>query len=90
MDILPIQASAVPSERVFSSSKETTTQRRSRITGEHMEEIQVLKFAINRDQLSFTSGTSREDEINLLGSNETMRSVVPEDLVSFLKSLTIQ
>ena len=90
MDILPIQASAVPSERVFSSSKETTTQRRSRITGEHMEEIQVLKFAINRDQLSFTSGASREDEMNLLGSNETMRSVVPEDWVSFLKSLVIQ
>ena len=50
MDILPIQASAVPGEWVFSSSKKTTTQHRSQIKGEHMKEIQVLKFAINHDQ----------------------------------------
>lgn len=87
MDILPIQASSVPCERVFSSSKETTTQRRNRTTGEHMEEIQILKFAINQDQLSFTSGTSQEDELRLLGAIEMMHGAVPEDLVSFCKSL---
>ena len=36
------------------------------------------------------SGTSRGDEMSLLGSNETMRTVVTEYLVSFIKSLTIQ
>ena len=44
-DYLPIQASSVPCERVFSSSKETTTARRSRMSGTLMEQLQMLKFS---------------------------------------------
>lgn len=49
MDVLPAQASAVPCERVFSSSKETDTNRRANLSAEHMEQLQVLKFAYRGD-----------------------------------------
>lgn len=43
LDYLPIQASSVPSERVFSSSAETDTAKRNRIPA-LMEALQMLKF----------------------------------------------
>ena len=42
MDIIPIQASSVPCERVFSSGKATMAPWRSRISGELMESLQIL------------------------------------------------
>lgn len=64
MDILPIQASSVPSERVFSSGKETLTARRRRISPHLMEALQILKFSINKGRsLDFTKGLSWEDEL---------------------------
>jgi hypothetical protein len=56
MDVLPVQASAVPCERIFSSSKETITPRRSRISGVTVEMLQVLKYCFKRDRLDFTTG----------------------------------
>ena len=44
LDYLPIQASAVPSERVFSSSVESDTVKRNRIHPHLMEALQMLKF----------------------------------------------
>ena len=55
MDYLPIQASAVPCERVFSSSAETDTKKRNRINLELMEALQVLKFALKKSCLNFTA-----------------------------------
>ena len=54
LDILPVQASAVPSERAFSASKETDTDRRSNMDVELMEKLQVLKYAFRETRLSFT------------------------------------
>jgi len=51
MDILPAQASAVPCERLFSSSKETCTPRRNRINPELMEALQILKFSFRSKTL---------------------------------------
>jgi hAT family C-terminal dimerisation region len=51
MDYLPIQASTVLCERVFSSSAETNTKKRNRIRPELMEAIQVLKFALKKAAL---------------------------------------
>lgn len=48
MDILPIQATSVPCERVFSSAKETTTPRRNRITPSMMGSLQLLKFSYKK------------------------------------------
>lgn len=54
MDYLPIQASAVPCERVFSLSAETDTKRRNRINPALMETLQMLKFHLKKERLNFT------------------------------------
>ncbi|KZT51318.1 hypothetical protein CALCODRAFT_533927, partial [Calocera cornea HHB12733] len=53
MDYLPIQASAVPSERVFSSSKETDTKRRNHLSPALMEALQLLKYLLKKERLDF-------------------------------------
>ena len=52
MDYLPIQASSVSCERVFSSSSETDMKKRNRINGLLMEALQMLKFSLKQDCLS--------------------------------------
>lgn len=54
LDVLPAQASAVPCERVFSSSKETDTARRSNLSPIMMEMLQILKYILRNDRLTFT------------------------------------
>lgn len=51
MDYLPIQPSAVPCERAFSSAAETVTARRNRIKPPLMEALQMLKFALKKHRL---------------------------------------
>lgn len=65
MDYLPIQASSVPSERVFSSSAETDTVRRNRISPILMEALQMLKFSFKQaGDFDFTAGlVLREGEL---------------------------
>ena len=53
MDYLPIQASSVSCERVFSSSAETDTKKRNRIGPTLMEAPQMLKYHYKRTQLDF-------------------------------------
>lgn len=48
MDVLPVQASSVSSERVFSSSKMTCTAERNRLSVQTMEALQVLKHALDQ------------------------------------------
>ncbi|KAF6743968.1 hypothetical protein DFP72DRAFT_768757, partial [Ephemerocybe angulata] len=55
LDIMPSQASAVPSERVFSSAKETDTLRRSNISECMMEVLQVSKFNLKTERLDFNN-----------------------------------
>jgi hypothetical protein len=83
MDILPIQASSVACERVFSSSKETITARRNRLHPQLMEALQVLKFdhKNNKNRLNFTAGYDMDEELLEL---EAMEEVEPtEDLDAF-------
>jgi hypothetical protein len=54
MDYLPIQASAVPCERVFSSSAKTDTKKRNRISPLLMKALQMLKFYLKKERLNFT------------------------------------
>ena len=56
MDYLPIQASAVPCERVFSSSAETDTKQRNRLSPLTMEALQMLKFHLKKSRLHFMKG----------------------------------
>ena len=62
LDLLPVQASAVPCERVFSSSKETITARRSRLSGITVEMLQVLKYRFRRDRLNFCTDILAQEE----------------------------
>ncbi|CAE6470540.1 unnamed protein product [Rhizoctonia solani] len=48
MNILPVQASSVSSERAFSSAKLTCTRERNNISADHMEYLQVLKHSLHR------------------------------------------
>jgi hypothetical protein len=58
MDYLPIQATSVPCERVFSSAKETDTAKRNKISPLLMEALQLLKFSLKKERLNFTAGWS--------------------------------
>jgi len=48
MDYLPIQATSVPCERVFSSAKETDTNKQNRMSTMLMEALQLLKFSLKK------------------------------------------
>ena len=81
MDMLPIQASAVPCERVFSSAKETMTLRRSRIGPDLMEALQMLKFSLRNGRfLNFTAGTTtKEEELEVLEMEMREEFGIPDD-----------
>ncbi len=88
MDILPIQGTSVPCERVFSSGKETATQRRNRLAPDLMEALQMLKFAFKQGQfLAFTASTSNEAEIRDLEAMLADQDSVPEDILTFIEQL---
>src|SRR5712692_3226990 len=56
LDYLPIQASSVPCERVFSSAKETDTLKCNCIHPVLMEALQTLKFSLKKERFNFTGG----------------------------------
>ena len=56
MDYLPVQATSVPCERVFSSAKDTDTAKRNRINSVLMEALQMLKHALRKERLNFMAG----------------------------------
>jgi hypothetical protein len=62
MDYLPIQASSVPCERVFSSSAETDTKRRNSISPLLMEALQMYKFYLKKERLNFTANWSTTEK----------------------------
>ncbi|KAJ2979052.1 hypothetical protein NUW54_g11199 [Trametes sanguinea] len=53
LDILPVPASSVPCERVFSACKDTDTLRRNALDEAMLEVLQMLKFAIKQERLDF-------------------------------------
>ena len=55
LDVLPVQASSVPCERIFSSSKETCTLRRNLLSAALLEVLQVLKYLYKQERLDFMS-----------------------------------
>jgi hypothetical protein len=58
MDYLPIQATSIPCERVFSLARETDTAKRNRISPVLMEVLQLLKFSPKKQCLNFMEGWS--------------------------------
>jgi hypothetical protein len=62
LDILPVQASSVACERVFSSSKETITMRRNCLSVELMEVLQFLKYTYRQDRLNLMEGVISSEQ----------------------------
>jgi hypothetical protein len=93
MDYLPIQSSAVPCERVFSSSAETNTKKRNRIKPELMEALQVLKFAMKKERLNFTAHLHLPEDALAADGAEPSKSLTevlrmkPEAREAFLDTL---
>lgn len=61
MDYLPVQATSVPCERVFSSAKDTDTAKRNRISPVLMEALQILKYSLKKERLNFMKGWSTSE-----------------------------
>ena len=87
MDLMPVQATSVPSERIFSASKQTTTARRNRLGPKIMEAMQILKFEAKyqRKEVNFTKGLSLQEEFDDLEERETVNCT--EILKEYLNSM---
>ena len=70
LDYLPIQASAVLSEWVFSSSRETDTDKRSWINPVLMESLQMLKYALKRHWLDFMEGWVTDEKLMCIDADQ--------------------
>jgi hypothetical protein len=62
LDVLPVQASSVPCERLFSAGKEIADDRRARLGAERFEELQMLKFSWRDSQVDHSILNSLEVE----------------------------
>lgn len=82
MDFLPIQASAVLCERIFSSSSDTFIKKRNRISPYLMEALQMTKFALKKERLHFTKGWSASQKDMEYDLMCVMGSVSHEDLLA--------
>ncbi|KAL4242848.1 Ribonuclease H-like superfamily protein [Abortiporus biennis] len=49
LDVLPVQASAVSCERVFSSAKETDSLQRNKLSPALLEALQILKYRFRKE-----------------------------------------
>ena len=67
MDYLPIQATSVPCEHMFSSAKETDTKKQNRMSPLLMEALQLLKFSLKKERLNFMDGWATS-EAAMLGT----------------------
>jgi hAT family C-terminal dimerisation region len=63
MDYLPIQATSVPCERVFSSAKDTDTVKRNQISPVLMEALQMLKYSLKKERLNFMEGWQTSEAV---------------------------
>ncbi|KAG5649267.1 hypothetical protein H0H81_005000 [Sphagnurus paluster] len=75
LDYIPIQASAVPCEHVFSSASETDTKRRNRINPNLFEALQIMKFALRRDWLNFTAHLLMLEEDMVMDARDAIEGV---------------
>jgi len=75
MDVLPAQASSVPCERIFSSSKLTCTDSRNRLLPDTIEALQFLKFTYKQSRLNFTPDLIAEEVDYGISGHVTQRAV---------------
>lgn len=78
LPLLSAQASGVTSERVFSSSKETDTLRRTSMSPATMEVLQVLKYSIREKHREREGGTGVIPASTANGQHADALAVHPE------------
>ena len=71
-----MQATSVPSERVFASSAETDTKRRNRLSPALFEVLQMLKFNFKKTRLNFM--TEFQSVPDLDGDQDWLRQLAGE------------
>ncbi|KAF6743649.1 hypothetical protein DFP72DRAFT_114323 [Ephemerocybe angulata] len=75
---------------MFSSSKETCSLRRNRLSPRTIEALQVLKYSIKQGQLAFTDHLiAKEEDYRLYGpvSDQTIAELTGMDRIEELASL---
>lgn len=91
MDILPIQASSVPCERVFSSATLTITPRRNRLGNDIVEATQMLKYSAKDDptaeELNFTGEFSEEAVLKEMEEHDKVRNFESMDFPGYREYL---
>ena len=79
LDYIPVQASAVPCERVFSSVSETDTKHRNKLNPNLFEALQILKFAHRRERLNFTAHLLTPEESMVVDTGDAVDGVEDVD-----------
>ena len=75
LDILPSQASSVPTEQLFSGGKVTVDDKRARLGCEKFEEIELMKFSWRKglDDLA-GNNTNAIEEVELVPFRDHLRA----------------
>jgi hypothetical protein len=95
LDLLPVAATSVSCERVFSSAKETISPRRNRLGTDTMEHLQIVKWGLKHSQpsSSFARDMFRKHELprnEVLGDLELLAaSSMPVEPSTYAASLRI-
>src|SRR5271155_485930 len=80
MDVLALQASSVPCERLFSGSKQAATDRHASLSNDRFEELQVMKFAWKVELKDLAAWNSLQtEEIHLVEFEEMLIDGEEED-----------
>lgn len=79
LDILACQASSVPCERLFSSAKLIATDKRSRLSAERFEQLQILKFVWRSSIIDRATDNSNEIEEISEGDLQEFRDILAND-----------
>lgn len=91
LDILPVQASAVPCERVFSSSKQSCEDHRNRATPKLFEALQFRKHALKKNRLNFTEqyDVAKEEDYTIEGqiTDKAARELLSQGKLDILTEL---
>jgi hypothetical protein len=89
MNYLPVQATSVPYECVFSSAKDTDTTKRNQISPVLMEALQMLKYSLKKECLNFIAGWRTSDAMisGVLVPTSDLSSLFVDDSDTALDSL---
>ena len=83
------QASSVPCERLFSASKQMADYRRSRLSSDKFEQLQIMKFSWCLNIMSYASYNSGQvEECNLEEYQDLLKAeFVTDQLEAGLEAL---